>query len=225
MLSVNLMRRGHKVQGFLSSKSNNSSFQVIVITHSHPPSRVGVRWLAPALKVYHLPFVTIASSATLPNFLTFLPYFRNIVMRERIELVHGHGSLSSLAHEAILHAHLMGVRTCFTDHSLFGFDDAASILTNKLLVGALLNVDAAICVSYTGFVVTSFTIRRLMWHSRRENTVLRSKMQPHKVYVIPNAIIADRFRPRATPLPTGTSELKFQLAIRVFLILILQSTS
>jgi phosphatidylinositol N-acetylglucosaminyltransferase subunit A len=65
-------------------------------------------------------------------------------------LIHAHASLSSLAHEGILHAHLMGVRTVFTDHSLFGFDDAASILTNKLLEGALRNVDAVICVSNTG---------------------------------------------------------------------------
>ncbi len=45
----------------------------------------------------------------------------------------------------------MGVKTVFTDHSLFGFDDAATILTNKLLVGALRNVDAIICVSNTGY--------------------------------------------------------------------------
>jgi phosphatidylinositol N-acetylglucosaminyltransferase subunit A len=44
----------------------------------------------------------------------------------------------------------MGIRTVFTDHSLFGFDDAASILTNKLLAGTLRNVDAVICVSHTG---------------------------------------------------------------------------
>lgn len=56
----------------------------------------------------------------------------------------------------------MGIRTVFTDHSLFGFDDAASILTNKLLEGMLSHVDAAICVSHTG----------------RENTILRSKLAP-----------------------------------------------
>jgi phosphatidylinositol N-acetylglucosaminyltransferase subunit A len=71
-------------------------------------------------------------------------------MRERIQLLHGHASLSSMAHEGLLHSHLMGVRTVFTDHSLFGFDDATGILTNKLLEAALRNVDAAICVSYTG---------------------------------------------------------------------------
>ena len=51
-----------------------------------------------------------------------------------------------------MHAHHMGIRTVFTDHSLFGFDDAASILTNKLLEGMLSHVDAAICVSHTGHV-------------------------------------------------------------------------
>jgi phosphatidylinositol N-acetylglucosaminyltransferase subunit A len=124
--------------------------KVIVITHSRPPDRVGVRWLVPGLKVYYIPFPTIASSATLPDFFTFLPYFRTIVLREHIKLIHAHASLSSLAHEGILHAHLMGIRTVFTDHSLFGFADAAAILTNKLLEAVLRNVDGVICVSYTG---------------------------------------------------------------------------
>ena len=112
---------------------------------------MGIRWLLPCLKVYYIPFPTIASSATLPNFFTFLPYLRTIVLREGVKLIHAHASLSSLAHEGILHAHHMGIRTVFTDHSLFGFDDAASILTNKLLEGALRSVDAAICVSNTGY--------------------------------------------------------------------------
>ncbi|KAF7348567.1 Phosphatidylinositol N-acetylglucosaminyltransferase subunit A [Mycena venus] len=176
MLSANLIRRGHKV---------------IVITHSHQPDRVGVRWLVPSLKVYYIPFVPIASSATLPQFFTFLPYLRTILIREHIHLIHAHASLSSLGHEGILHSHLLGVRTVFTDHSLFGFDDAASILTNKLMAGTLKNVDAVICVSHTG----------------RENTVLRGELfeksntDPHKisvrksVYVIPNALIPERFQP------------------------------
>ncbi|KAI0075965.1 transferase [Panus rudis PR-1116 ss-1] len=164
MLSANLIRRGHRV---------------IVITHSHPPDRVGIRWLLPSLKVYYIPFPTIASSATLPNFFTLLPYLRTIILREDVKLIHAHASLSSFAHEGILHAHLMGVRTVFTDHSLFGFDDAASILTNKLLEGALRNVDAVICVSHTG----------------RENTVLRARLLPETVYVIPNALVAEQFKP------------------------------
>ena len=135
ILSTELLRRGHKV---------------IILTHSHPPDRTGIRYLSPGLKVYHIPFPTIARSATLPNFFTFLPYFRAIMLRERIGLVHAHASLSSLGHEGILHAHHFGIRTVFTDHSLFGFEDAASILTNKLLEATLANVDGVICVSHTG---------------------------------------------------------------------------
>ncbi|KIJ29273.1 glycosyltransferase family 4 protein [Sphaerobolus stellatus SS14] len=171
MLAVNLMNRGHKV---------------IVITHSHPPDRVGIRWLVPGLKVYYIPLRTIASSATLPDFFAFLPYFRTIILRERIELVHGHASLSALANEGILHAHWFGIRTVFTDHSIFGFADAASILTNKLLEATLRNVDGVICVSYTA----------------RENTVLRAALVPRIVHVIPSALLTDQFRPAEVPPPT-----------------------
>ncbi|KAL1741375.1 hypothetical protein HDZ31DRAFT_6678, partial [Schizophyllum fasciatum] len=175
MLSAQLLARGHTVT---------------VLTHAHG-ARVGVRWLAPGLKVYHVPFPPIASAATLPNFFTLLPYLRAIVLREHVQLVHAHASLSALAHEALLHAHLLGVRTVFSDHSLFGFEDAAGILTNKLLAGTLSSVDAVICVSHTG----------------RENTVLRAQLfEPRaddpatlavrdNVYVIPNALVADHFVP------------------------------
>ena len=80
-----------------------------------------------------------------------------------------------------MHAHHMGIRTVFTDHSLFGFNDAASILTNKLLEGMLSHVDAAICVSHTGHVdflgFESSTNSRIHFSSR-ENTILRSKLAP-----------------------------------------------
>ena len=36
-----------------------------------------------------------------------------------------------MAHEAIMHARTMGLPAVFTDHSLFGFADASSILVNK----------------------------------------------------------------------------------------------
>ena len=132
-LSQRLIDRGHKV---------------IVITHAYG-NRVGVRYLTNGLKVYYVPFLTIYREATMPTVFSFFPIFRNIVIRERIEIVNGHASLSSLCHEAILHARTMGLRTCFTDHSLFGFADAASILTNKLLKFTLSDIDHVICVSHT----------------------------------------------------------------------------
>ncbi|ORY21988.1 transferase [Naematelia encephala] len=168
-LGLTLQARGHRV---------------IVITH-HLGDRKGIRYLS-GLKIYYIPIVPIASQATLPNFLLFLPYIRDILIREQIDLVHGHGSLSSLAHEAMYHAPLLGVKTVFTDHSLFGFGDAVGILTNKLLAGALQNCDAVICVSNTG----------------RENTVLRAEIEPERVSVIPNALVPEQFTPETTKSTT-----------------------
>ncbi|KAK3491232.1 phosphatidylinositol N-acetylglucosaminyltransferase GPI3 subunit [Neurospora hispaniola] len=171
-LSTKLIDRGHKV---------------IIITHAYE-GRTGVRYLTNGLKVYHVPFLVIYRSATFPTVFSFFPVFRNIVLRERIDIVHGHASLSSLCHEAILHARTMGLRTVFTDHSLFGFADAASILTNKLLKFALSDVDHVICVS----------------HTCKENTVLRASLDPLMVSVIPNAVVADNFRPLGYPTTTTT---------------------
>lgn len=132
----------------LSSKLIDRGHKVVIITHAYE-GRTGVRYLTNGLKVYHVPFLVIYRAATFPTVFSFFPIFRNIVIREQIEIVHGHGSLSSMCHEAILHARTMGLRTVFTDHSLFGFADAASILTNKLLKFILSDVDHVICVSHT----------------------------------------------------------------------------
>ena len=89
-------------------------------------------------------------------------------------------AFSTLGHETILHASVLGIKTVFTDHSLFGFADASSILTNKLLELTIANCDSVICVSNTC----------------RENTVLRANIEdPSKVYVIPNAVDSSMFIP------------------------------
>ncbi|EON62225.1 phosphatidylinositol N-acetylglucosaminyltransferase gpi3 subunit [Coniosporium apollinis CBS 100218] len=174
-LSTKLIDRGHKV---------------IIVTHAYQ-GRTGVRYLTNGLKVYHVPFFVVYRETTFPTVFSFFPIFRNIVIREQIEIVHGHASLSSLCHEAILHARTMGLRTVFTDHSLFGFADAASILTNKLLKFTLSDVDHVICVS----------------HTCKENTVLRASLDPLMVSVIPNAVVAENFRPLSLPTTTPSDGL------------------
>jgi phosphatidylinositol glycan class A protein len=72
---------------------------------------------------------------------------RDILIREKITIVHGHSAFSSLAHEALFHAKLLNLKAVFTDHSLFGFADASSILTNKILECSISNCDHVICVS------------------------------------------------------------------------------
>jgi hypothetical protein len=69
---------------------------------------------------------------------------------------------------------LIGTEICrqvvFTDHSLFGFADIASIAMNKVLKFSLADCHAVICVS----------------HTSKENTVLRACLPPDRVAVIPN---------------------------------------
>ncbi|XP_011495421.1 PREDICTED: N-acetylglucosaminyl-phosphatidylinositol biosynthetic protein isoform X2 [Ceratosolen solmsi marchali] len=85
----------------------------------------------------------------------------------------------ALAHEGMLIGHLMGLKTVFTDHSLFGFADASAVLTNKCLEISLADCDHCICVSHTG----------------KENTVLRAKVCKDRVSVIPNAVDTALFTP------------------------------
>lgn len=73
----------------------------------------------------------------------------------------------------------MGIRNVFTDHSLFGFGDAASVNCNKTLKWILTQVDAAICVS----------------HANKENLTLRAAVRPDKVFVVPNAVDSATFTP------------------------------
>ncbi|KZO90948.1 glycosyltransferase family 4 protein [Calocera viscosa TUFC12733] len=94
--------------------------------------------------------------------------------------------------EATLHAHVMGVRTMVTAHSLFDVDDAAGMM-NKLLEGTLSNAVAAVCASRTGYAgyVLCALLHTCSYFCRRENTVLRICHGPH---VIPNAVVPSDFQ-------------------------------
>ncbi|XP_064800204.1 phosphatidylinositol N-acetylglucosaminyltransferase subunit A isoform X3 [Oncorhynchus masou masou] len=108
-----------------------------------------------------------------------LPLLRCVFVRERITVVHAHSSFSAMGHDALFHAKTMGLNTVFTDHSLFGFADVSSILTNKLLTVSLCDTNHIVCVSYTS----------------KENTVLRAALDPEIVSVIPNAVDPTDFTP------------------------------
>ncbi|KAI9347033.1 hypothetical protein BDR26DRAFT_911165 [Obelidium mucronatum] len=165
-LSQELVRRGHKV---------------IIVTHSYGGRR-GIRYLTSGVKCYYVPLWRVYDQVSLPTLYSMLPLFRYIVIRERIDIVHGHQAFSAMCHESIINAKTMGLPAVFTDHSLFGFEDVASILTNKLLKFSLTDIDHVICVS----------------HTSKENTVLRGVLDPLDVSVIPNAVVADDFSPDPT---------------------------
>jgi len=131
------------------------------------------------LKVYYAPWVPLFQNCTLPTFFPLLPLLREVVLRERIEIVHGHQDSSSMMHEALFHAQTLGLRTCFTSHSLFNLYDNGSVHLNKVLRLTLCSVDHCVAVSFTC----------------KENICVRCDLDPDSVSVIPNAVDASYFTP------------------------------
>lgn len=170
-LSQSLMQRGHKV---------------VVVTPSRG-RRKGVRWMANGLKVYYLPFVPFTDNVTFPTFCVFFPILRQVLLREQIDIVHGHQTTSSLAHQTMFHARTMGLCTVYTEHSLFNLRDLAGFVLNRFMAVLMASVNAqhVICVS----------------HVTRENFVLRTGVNPSDVSVIPNAVDAGSYTPDPSQWP------------------------
>ena len=111
--------------------------KVIIITHSYE-NRKGIRYMTNGLKVYYLPLLAFYDQVIFPTLYAFFPIFRNILIRENITIIHGHQSTSSLTNECILYARTMGYHVCYTDHSLFGFADAARFVSIRSKCGNVL---------------------------------------------------------------------------------------
>lgn len=162
-LSHCLLQEGHKV---------------VIMTHSYGDC-IGVRYKSNGLKIYYLPIKVFYNQSILPTIICNVSLIRYILIREQIEIVHGHSAFSALAHDAMIIGNLMGLKAVFTDHSLFGFADASAVITNKMLQICLADCNHCICVSHTG----------------KENTVLRAKVNSKRVSVIPNAVDTYSFTP------------------------------
>lgn len=105
--------------------------QVLLLTGTYDKERQGVRYLNNGLKCFYCPFTVVVQQATFPTRLAVFPILRNILIREKVDIVHGHQSTSALAAECLLHAKTMGYKCVYTDHSLFGFADLGAIHVNK----------------------------------------------------------------------------------------------
>ena len=114
-LSQCLLMQGHKV---------------VVVTHRYG-QRCGVRWLPRGLKVYYLPFCGVHDRVVLPTGLMLLPLLRDVLIRERITMVHAH-AVCTMALEAVTLCSLMGYRVVYTEHSNFGMSSPTDINLNSL---------------------------------------------------------------------------------------------
>ncbi|KAL3911079.1 MAG: hypothetical protein SGARI_001817 [Bacillariaceae sp.] len=152
--------------------------KVVVITNSYD-NRKGVRYMPGPLKVYYCPFIPMTDQDILPTLTATFPLWRSIMIREGIEIVHVHQATSVMANESVVYAAAMGLPSVYTDHSLFQFDDLAGVILNRVLETTLSTLNAAICVS----------------HACRDNLILRAKVDPARVSVIPNAVDPSKFTP------------------------------
>jgi phosphatidylinositol glycan class A protein len=166
--------------------------KVIVITHAYG-DRQGVRYLPGPLKVYYCPIRPMTANDAMPTFTATLPIVRHILIRENIQILHAHQATSTMANESIVYAGLMGLKSVYTDHSLFGFD-LAGVILNRVLQTTLSTVDAVICVSHT--CRDNFLLRtRLLSSLRDDIPVSTSKPRAKRVHVIPNAVSPEKFTP------------------------------
>ena len=88
-------------------------------------------------------------------------------------------STSVISNHVLSVAKLLGLKTVFTEHSLFNFKDLASINLNKLNKWSSKDLDAVICVS----------------HVCKENFCVRTSFEPKDTFVISNAVDPSRFYP------------------------------
>lgn len=174
-----LLHQGHKVIIITHAYETITSSSTTSLSSNQKHRRTGVRYLSGLLKVYYCPILPMTDQTCLPTFSATLPILRYIFIREGIDIVHSHQATSTLAHEAIAYAAELGLASVYTDHSLFGFDDLASVVLNAVNKATLSTVGAAICVS----------------HTCRENLIMRAKLDPTIVYAIPNAIDSLKFQP------------------------------
>ena len=129
--------------------------------------------------VYDQPIIPMTDQDILPTVTATFPLFRDILIREGIEIVHANQATSVMANESVIYASAMGIPSVYTDHSLFQFDDLAGVVLNRVLQTTLSTLNAAICVS----------------NACRDNLILRARLDPSRVSVIPNAVDPTKFTP------------------------------
>jgi len=106
--------------------------KVIILTH-HYGDRQGVRYLTNGLKVYYIPKQEFVLNTTFVSFEFLLPILRQIVVREQIDIIHGHQSASLMTLEAMWHARTLGVKFVLTEHSLYQLDSFGGLWLAKVI--------------------------------------------------------------------------------------------
>lgn len=152
--------------------------RVVVITHRYK-DHAGLMMVG-SLRVYYLDLPLIACNTAFPTLFGSYLLYKKIFDLHRIEIVHGHQSMSTMCMEAIYHANHLNIKTVLTDHSVFEFGKFERIVCDALSVLVCKNLDRGICVS----------------NIARINTERRTGIPLDSIEVIPNGIDPRYFYPK-----------------------------
>lgn len=176
--------------------------KVIILTREREDFNLtGVRYYSNDLKVYYISCPSMPSGIILPCIISCMSFLiRDIMIREKVQVMHGHQSTSLLAIIAAFIATCMEIPYVLTQHSLHEFGDLASIELNNLYAFmSKYNVARTICVSNTV----------------RENVILRHKASEKHAIVIPNAIDFCFYSKRELPQPKNPSKVRIIFLTRM----------
>lgn len=141
----------------------------------------GIHYLKNGLKVYYMPFVYKATRVVFASLMfSRIPLFRNIFLRENISVIHVQGEVSPLNWSVASIGAVMGIPVVSTAHSIMSLKDLGDILLNKCLMAYYIGIQQEITVS----------------HTSKESLVLRRRVDPNRISVIPNAVHWSRFTPQ-----------------------------
>lgn len=217
-LSQCLLQKGHKVVVMTHSYEDRVGNNFITWTRLAWAKYTfsGVRYMTNGLKVYYLPIRVFYNQCVLPTMICNIPLIRYILIRERIEIIHGHSAFSALAHEGILIGNLMGlkVQTIYINYILndqlnahndlyyylinFSFFwvniDFQTVFTDHSLFG-FADASAVITNKFIQISLSDCNHCICVSHIGKENTVLRARVESKRVSVIPNAVETLSFTP------------------------------
>jgi phosphatidylinositol glycan class A protein len=149
--------------------------KVIVITREREDFNIcGVRYYSNGIKTYYLPCLGMSANIIYPAiFSTLSLLVRSILIREKIQVLHGHQDSSIMVIASIPIATSLDIPFFLTQHSLHNFGDLASIELNNMYRVLLRH-------SISKLIAVSNTVK--------ENYLLRCHCPSDQIVVIPNAI-------------------------------------
>ena len=122
-------------------------------------SRVGHRRLRTGVDVYYLPTPELAAGTSLATFCVSYCYFRSVMKRHSVTVVHTHASTSALSMEVSMYCLALSIPCLHTEHSLFPLNDFATLNLSALQGVAMSSGEFAKVVGVSAVAGAGYRVR------------------------------------------------------------------